>query len=50
LKRRIKEMQIVIAAKTDELEAIKRNMKSTKTQELEAEVRVYFEECSRLRT
>ena len=30
LKRRIKEMQIVIATKTQELETIKRNIKTTK--------------------
>ena len=49
LKRRIKEMQVVIATKTEELEQLKRSMKTTKTQELEAEVRAYQEECTRLR-
>lgn len=49
LKRRIKEMQLVIAAKSQELEAIKRNMKTTKANEMEMEVRTYMEECTRLR-
>lgn len=49
LKRRVKEMQAVVAAKAEELELLKRNMKTTKSAELEAEVRAYTEECQRLR-
>jgi hypothetical protein len=50
LKRRIKEMQVVIAQKSEELELVKRSMKTTKGTEMEAEVRAYIEECQRLRT
>ncbi len=49
LKRRIKEMQIVIGSKTEELDLIKRNMKNTKQQEMEIELRAFAEECQRLR-
>ena len=42
-------MQIVIGSKTEELELIKRNMKNTKQQEMEIELRAFAEECQRLR-
>ena len=50
LKRRIKEMQIVITSKTEELDIVRRNMKTTKSQEMEIELRTYVDECTRLRT
>lgn len=49
LKRRIKEMQIVIGSKTEELELVRRNMKGTRFQEMEVELRAFAEECQRLR-
>jgi hypothetical protein len=49
LKRRIKEMQIVIATKSQELDNLKRNIKTTKQNEMEIELRTYMEECTRLR-
>ena len=50
LKRRIKEMQIVITSKTEELDILKRNMKTTRNQEIEVELRTYVDECTRLRS
>lgn len=49
LKRRIKEMQLVIATKSQELDTLKRNIKTTKQNEMEVELRSYMEECTRLR-
>lgn len=43
-------MQVVISSKTDELELLKRNMKTSKTLEMEVEIRTYIDECQRLRT
>lgn len=50
LKRRIKEMQIVITSKAEELDILKRNMKTTRNQEIEVELRTYVDECTRLRS
>ena len=49
LKRRIKEMQNTITSKSEELELVKRNIKTTKAGELEVEMRAYVDECTRLR-
>jgi hypothetical protein len=49
LKRRIKEMQVIIATKSQELDTLKRNIKTTKQNEMEVELRSYMEECTRLR-
>jgi len=49
LKRRIKEMQSIITSKSEELELVKRNIKTTKAAELEVEMRAYVDECTRLR-
>jgi hypothetical protein len=49
LKRRMKEMQLVIATKSQELDTLKRNIKTTKQNEMEVELRSYMEECTRLR-
>ena len=38
-------MQVVISSKTDELELLKRNMKTSKTLEMEVEIRTYIDEC-----
>ncbi len=49
LKRKIREMQTIIAARADEVEALKRNIKSTKITEIEIEMKMYIDECTRLR-
>ena len=49
LKRRIKEMQVIIATKSQELDTLRRNIKTTKQNEMEVELRSYMEECTRLR-
>ena len=35
--------------KSDEIEALKRNLKSTKITEIEIEMKMYMDECTRLR-
>jgi hypothetical protein len=42
-------MQLVIATKSQELDTLKRNIKTTKQNEMEVELRSYMEECTRLR-
>lgn len=49
LKRKVREMQISLAQRVDEIELLKRNIKSTKTAEVEIELKVYADECVRLR-
>jgi hypothetical protein len=49
LKRKIKELLAQQAAKNEEIERHKRNIKNTKLAEVETEMKVYMEECARLR-
>ena len=49
LKRKIKEAQSENQRRLDEIEALKRNIRSTRQQEIEIEVKLYMEECARLR-
>ena len=49
LKRKIKEAQNENQRRLDEIEALKRNIRSTRQQEIEIEVKLYMEECARLR-
>jgi len=49
LKRKIKELQVQLGQKTDEVEALRRNIKSTKIAEIELEMKMYIDECTRLR-
>jgi hypothetical protein len=49
LKRKIKDMQQTVLMKADEIEALKRNIKSTKIAEIEVEMKMYMDECTRLR-
>ena len=49
LKRKIKELIAQKQAQNEEIERYKRNIKNTKLSEIEAEVKVYMEECARLR-
>ena len=49
LKRKIKELNNENQKKAEEIEALKKNIKSTQLQEIEVEIKVYIDECSRLR-
>ena len=49
LKRRIKELQNEKQASDDEVAALKRNIRSTRLTEIEVEVKLYMDECARLR-
>ena len=49
LKRRIKEINQQLIQRTDEVETYKRNIKSTKIGEIEVEMKMYMDECTRLR-
>ena len=49
LKRKIKELNNENLKKVEEIEALKKNIKSTQLQEIEVEIKVYIDECSRLR-
>ena len=48
LKQTIKQLRSELTAKEDTCNLLKRNLKLTKTAELEAEVKEYFSECKRL--
>ena len=45
----MKDLQNESARRADEVEALKRNIRSTRQQEMEVEVKLYMEECARLR-
>lgn len=49
LKRKVKDLQIENGRRAEEIEALKRNIRSTRQQEIEVEVKMYMEECARLR-
>jgi hypothetical protein len=49
LKRKIRDMAQELAAKQDETDALKRNIKNTKIAEIEVEMKLYMDECTRLR-
>lgn len=49
LKRKIRELQVLIQQKSEEVELYKKNIKSTKITELEVEMKMYLDECTRLR-
>ena len=42
-------MQLENQNRLNEVEALKRNIRSTRQQEIEVEVKLYMEECARLR-
>ena len=50
LKRKIRELQTEVTSKTNEVEALKRHIKSTKIAEIEIEMKLYIDECTRLRS
>ena len=49
LKKQIREQKIEIVKRDEELEGLRKNIKSTRTQELEQELQTYHDECLRLR-
>ena len=49
LKRKIRELQGDVSTKSNEIEALKRHIKSTKFAEIEVEMKLYMDECARLR-
>lgn len=49
LKRKVKEQQLEVQQKLEEIEALKRNIRSTRMNENEVEIKLYIEECARLR-
>ena len=49
LKRKIRELQGEVTNKANEVEALKRHIKSTKIAEIEVEMKLYMDECARLR-
>jgi uncharacterized protein YlxW (UPF0749 family) len=49
LKRKIRELQAEVTNKSNEIEALKRHIKSTKIAEIEVEMKLYMDECARLR-
>ena len=49
LKRKVRTLNMEQAKKMEEIEALKRNIRSTRHQEIETEIKVYLDECSRLR-
>jgi hypothetical protein len=49
LKYHIKEMKTELTKKDEEMSKIKRSLKSTNIQELEVEMKLYVDECTRLR-
>lgn len=49
LKKKIKDLKTEVQIKVEEVENLKRNIKSTKIQEYEVEVKMYVDESMRLR-
>jgi len=49
LKRQVKDLQSEVGLRKDEIEGLKRNIRATRQGELEIEVKMYGEECVRLR-
>jgi len=49
LKRKVRELQSEMTQRKDEIELLKRNIKNTKTHETEVEIKLYMDECIRLR-
>lgn len=49
LKRQVKELKMEVAAKDEENQKLRRNIKATKLHEFEVEMKMYVDECTRLR-
>ena len=50
LKKQIRELKYEVLKRDEELEVLRKNIKSTRTQEFEQEIQTYHDECLRLRT
>ena len=50
LKRKIRDLNSEAAKRFEEAEGLRKNIRSTRQQELEVEIQMYIEECTRLRT
>lgn len=49
LKRKIRELQSEVATKQDEIELLKKNVRTTRLTEMEVENKMFMDECTRLR-
>jgi chromosome segregation ATPase len=49
LKRKVRDLQTESQKRLEEIEGLKRNIRSTRQQEIEVEIKLYMEECVRLR-
>ena len=49
LKKQIRELKFEVGKRDEELEVVRKNIKNTRTAELESELEAYNEECVRLR-
>ncbi len=49
LKRKVRDQHLELQVKADEVELLKRNIKNTRTHETELEIKMYMDECVRLR-
>ncbi len=49
LKKKIKDLRMQLQHRGEEVESLKRNIKNTKLAELEVEMKMYMDECTRLR-
>ena len=50
LKRKVREQQQELSMRKEEVELLKRNIKNTRTHETEIEIKLYMDECLRLRS
>jgi hypothetical protein len=50
LKRKVRDQLMELNTKRDEVELLKRNLKNTRTHETEIEIKMYMDECLRLRS
>lgn len=50
LKRKVRDQLMELNTKRDEVELLKRNLKNTRTHETEIEIKLYMDECLRLRS
>ena len=50
LKKQIRELKYEVVRREEELEVLRKNIKNTKTKELEQEISSYRDECLRLRS
>lgn len=49
LKRKIRDLKAENERKVSEVEALKKNIRCTRLSEIEVEIKMYMEECARLR-